>query len=78
MDAATTAGFVALAFGEPTSASCKSYRGGHYRGTRFAHLCIQHIDLLLLLRLQGLDLSHMPVGREKMVNKIQNIKEKKD
>lgn len=40
VDAATAAGFVALAFGEPTPGSCHSYRGGgHYGGTCFAHPC---------------------------------------
>lgn len=72
MGAATAAGFVALAFGEPAPASCHSYRGGgHYRGTCFAHPFKQLLNLLLLFRLQGLDLSQMPVrGKEMMVHKI--------
>lgn len=70
MSTATAARFVAFAFGEPTPASCHSYRGrGHNGGMWFAHACKQLFKLLLLLRMQGLDLSYMPIiGKAIMVN----------
>lgn len=78
MGAATAAGFAVLAF-ESTSTSCHSCGGGGYDGgTRFAHPCKQLFKLLFLLRLQGLDLTAMPVTSKAMlVNKIREQRNQK-